>query len=325
MKRKRKKPPRMSRRIRAATRPARHAVMGVGLTLLLKWVGLMSHRTALGVGRVAGRLVGLFAGKSKAVIRKNLDLAFGDSISPQRKREIESGVFESIGMLAFEAAHSVRWTPADYESRISLEGESNWREGMKAGKGIIMLTGHLGNWELMHPSFLCHTGIAAAIISRDVSNPELNERMTALRGRMGNPIFSSDQSAISYMRVLRKGGALAMLADQDSTEVRCDFIDFFGRPAATPVGPGFLARKSGAALVPVYIHREKNRPTHHVMRFYPPIFADPSLEEDEDVRRMIRAGAECLEQEIRESPEQWAWLHDRWRHQPAEGAARKAG
>lgn len=282
----------------------------------------MTHEQALAWGRRAGRLLRRMPWKERGILRENLERAFGAELDVERCEAIEIAVFENLGMLAFEAAHSANWSAEDFRAKVSFEGDEHWRAALERGRGMIFVTAHLGNWELMHPAFTCHSGVATGIISRDVTNPELNPKIAAFRARMGNPVFSNEQSAVGYLRLLRRGGVLAMLADQDSKRIRCEFVKFFGRPASAPIGPGFLSRKCGAPIVPVYARRLTSDPTRHRMKFYPPIYPDPGLDEETDAWRMIQAVSERLEKEIREVPDQWVWLHDRWRRHPDETQGR---
>lgn len=278
----------------------------------------MDHERALAWGRWVGRMLRRFSWKERGVLRKNLEEAFGSELTPAQRKAIEQGAFEHLGMLAFEAAHSANWSAEEFLEKVAFEGDEHWRAALEHGRGLIFVTAHMGNWELMHPAFFCHSGVVTGIISRDVTNPELNPRISAFRGRMGNPVYSNEQSAVGYLRLLRRGGVLAMLADQDSKRIRCEYVRFFEQPVSTPVGPGFLSRKCGAPIVPVYIRRLTSDPTRHRIRFYPPIYPDVQLDEETDAWRMIQEASECLEQEIRETPEQWVWIHDRWRRRPTE-------
>jgi Kdo2-lipid IVA lauroyltransferase/acyltransferase len=309
----RRKPRSWVRHLRDATRPVRHALTTGAFGLALRLTAGVSHARALTWGRWLGRVVHALAAKERKIVSRNLERAFGSELDAERRRAIERGVFESLGMMMFEAAHSVGWTAEDFAERISYEGDEHWGEAVAQGRGVLLVTGHLGNWELMPPGFLCHSGVAMAVIARDISNPTLNRRVEALRGRLGNPILSSDHSAVSLIRMLRKGGAVAMLMDQDTHRVRCVAVPFFGHPARTPVGPAFLSRRTGAPIVAGYIRRREDRPTRHVIHVHPPIYPDPQVNEEADVLRMTEQVNRCLEEEIRRAPEQWAWIHDRWK------------
>jgi Kdo2-lipid IVA lauroyltransferase/acyltransferase len=300
-------------RVRSWTRPLRYGLFHGAFAGIVWVTGRVSHARAVALGGRVGRALGKLAKKERETIRRNLDRAFGSGLSAAERSEIEEGVFESLGMLAFEAAHAAGWTAGDFEAKIDYEGEEHWRAALAGGRGALFVTGHLGNWELMPPGFLCHAGVAVAVIARDIKDPVLNRRIEVLRGRMGNRIFSSDQSGVGLMRVLRKGGVVSMLADQDTDRVRCVTVPFFGRPARTPVGPAYLSRRTGAPIVPVYIRRRREDRTRHLIRFYPPIHPDPAMGEEEDAARMTAETNACLEAEIREAPEQWAWIHDRWK------------
>jgi KDO2-lipid IV(A) lauroyltransferase len=123
------------------------------------------------------------------------------------------------------------------------------------------------------------------------------------------------------VRHLRSGGVLAMIADQDSTRSRGIFVDFFGRPAYTPAGPAYLARRTGIPMLPLVIVREPDDPRLHKILIDEPIRPDPQLDEETDVQRMTQAYTRVMEGWIRQYPSQWVWVHDRWRHQPGQKIA----
>jgi KDO2-lipid IV(A) lauroyltransferase len=279
----------------------------------------ITHERAVNWGRGLGRFASKLPWRERKVLRRNLVLALGPDIDDADREHIEKGVFESLLMLAFEAGQSSNWTREDYLCKFEIADAKHAEDALAHGRGVIFVSGHYGNWELLHPAYSCFSGIAPAVVSRDVTNPALNEKLAEFRGRMGSHIFSTDQSAVRYLKLLRKGGALAIMVDQDSKRVRCEFVRFFGRPASTPIGPGFLAKKCGAPIVPVFLRRMTDDPTRHRMKFYPPIFPDSDLDEETDAWRMIQDVTECLEEEIREAPEQWVWIHDRWKRQPRQG------
>lgn len=219
-------------------------------------------------------------------------------------------------MTITEAFNSASW-PEDYFRRaVAMEAKEYWNEATAPGKGVILVTAHFGNWELMPPGFLNGTGVAAGIIMRAMRAPGVTELVRAMRGRRGNPIYLSSEPAIGLMRQLKRGGVISLLADQDTLRLRGTHVDFFDRPALTPVAPAFLARKTGASMLPIFIHRCEDNPKRHVMRVHPPIFSDSESDEDGDIRRMLQEYTARLEGEVRERPGHWAWMHERWKHAP---------
>lgn len=247
---------------------------------------------------------------------RHLELAYGDALSEIERSRIVREVFQTIGMNALEAFNSAAWSDDDFRARVEFIGGEHAEAALAPGKGSIYMTGHFGNWELMPMSYLAHSGLSVGAIMQRTRVPELDALIRKLRGGPGTTIFMADDPGIRFVRMLKKGGVLSMLADQDSKKVNSTHVTFFGRPARTPTGGPFLARKTGASILPLFIHRRSDDPTRHVFRFHPPIFPDASLSEEEDVRRMLQIYTSALEQEVREHPGQWMWLHERWRHQP---------
>ena len=121
---------------------------------------------------------------------------------------------------------------------------------------------------------------------------------------------------MGYIRALKKGGALFLLSDQGSRQIRGTFVKSFGRGALTPVGPAYLARLTGAAVLPVFIRRREEELRRHVLAVHPPIFADAGADEETDLYRVMQTFTDRLDAEIRLAPDQCSWITDRWRHDP---------
>ncbi len=247
---------------------------------------------------------------------RNLRVAFGDELTERKRAAITRQVFASLGMAMLEAANSMRWTPEYLASRTDYRNFDLAHEAAAAGRGVILLSGHYGNWELGARMYTQARPVSLTAVMRDSSNPELNRLMYRLRGLGGIGIFSTETSALGIFRELRRGGVVGMMIDQDTKHLRGTYVDFFGKPSLTALGPAYLARKARVPLQLLLIHRNADDPTRHVMEMFPPIWSDPSLGEDEDIQQMLQAYATQLEAGVRANPGQWAWIHERWRHQP---------
>lgn len=255
---------------------------------------------------------------------RNLRVAFGDELSERERAAITRDVFASLGMAMLEAANSMRWTPEYLASRVEYRNFELAHEAAAGGRGVILLSGHYGNWELGSRMYTQARPVSLTVVMRDSRNPELNRLMHRLRGVGGTGIFSTETSALGIFRELRKGGVVGMMIDQDTKHLRGIYVDFFGKPSLTALGPAYLARKARVPLQLLLIHRVVDDPTRHVMEAYPPIWPDPSLGEDEDVQQMLQTYTTQLETEVRKRPGQWAWIHERWRHQPRKKKDRDA-
>jgi KDO2-lipid IV(A) lauroyltransferase len=176
-----------------------------------------------------------------------------------------------------------------------------------AGRGVLIVTGHCGNWELLAAAINCR-GLGMRVVARALDEPELQDLLVAFRRRFGSESIERGRpgAARELLRALREG-ALGMLIDQD-TRVDGVWVPFFGRPAYTPVGAAKVALRPGVAAVPTFIERRPDGT--HLARFLPPLDLPP--DETEATAAMTRA----IEAQIRRRPEQWVWMHRRWRRQP---------
>lgn len=306
-------------------RPLRHALTEGLLRLLRRICPILTHGGALVFGRALGRAAYFACGKERATAARNLAAAFGPDLSPAETRRIVRGVFASAGMAAAETLHAARWGPGDFARTIRVEGEEHWRAAAADGRGVVFVSGHLGNWELMAPAFVHQSGLRVCAVVRPTRNEVLNSMIRDLRTRPGIEVLETGAPLTAFIRRLRRGEVLALLADQDSRRHRGIFVPFFGRPALTPAGAAFLARRTGAPVVCPFIRRSAEDPRRHVMSFHPPLRADPALPEEDDVRRITAAAAALLEEQVRAFPDQWAWTHDRWRHRPKAPRTRHGG
>ena len=156
-------------------------------------------------------------------------------------------------------------------------------------------------------------GYPTYVVGRQLNNPGLDRLVTVNRARAGIRNIVRGQSTRAILRALRQGGMVGFLIDQD-TKVEGVFVDFFGRPAYTPVGPVVLARKTGAPIVPAAIHREADDTHHVVVREAIPLVRTGN--EREDRRVNTERCSKALERFIREHPTQWVWMHRRWKRRP---------
>ncbi len=224
---------------------------------------------------------------------------------------IVNGVFRSIARLlvAFARFPSIRReTVADW---IRCEGMEHYEQAKREGRGVLFATAHFGNWEL---SAFAHALLASPmnVVVRPLDNPLIDKLVERRRALSGNrPLFKKDY-ARAILKALAANEAVGILIDQNASIDTGVFVDFFGRPACAGTGFAKLAARSGAAVIPgfaIWSDRERR----YVLRFYPPV---PMTG---DAARDTQALQSQLESVIREYPDQWLWIHRRWKTRP-EGA-----
>ncbi len=222
-------------------------------------------------------------------------------------------VFEEIGKNAADVARFGKLDSSTLDQMIEIEGVEHLDTAYKEGKGVIVLTGHIGNFELL-AAYLSLKGYKFSVIGRELYDARLNRLLIKNRESVGLENISSSQDVRRAIKALRAGRLLGVLADQDSTRVKGIFVDFFGRAARTPVGPAFLHLKIGSPIIPVAILREKSEGYRILVK--PPLKFKSRGEKNKDVRELTQKYTEILEQIIREHPSQWLWMHERWKSRP---------
>lgn len=199
--------------------------------------------------------------------------------------------------------------------RIEFVDFHHWEDAMNRGKGVIGLTGHIGNFELLAAAVHDRTG-KIAVIGRELSNVQLNQLMLSSRESAGLVNFLTTDSPRKLIKWLRNGGAIGVLIDTDSHRVRGELLPFMGRLSNTPIGHASIALATGAAIVPTACVRSGDD-SYQVIAS-PEIVMQPSGDREADTRELTRLCNVALEQLIFAYPDQWIWLHNRWHTRPSE-------
>jgi len=203
---------------------------------------------------------------------------------------------------------------AELEEFLSTHGLENYEKAIVKGKGVIFLTCHLGAFDLQ-VSNMALRGLNPNIIGTPLKDERLNELLWNYRNMYGAIAIERGRETFRLIKVLKSGGSVALLIDQD-TKVKSRFVNFFGKPAATPVGATVLAMKTGAAIVPTYVYLGSDWKQH--MYVLPEIPMRLSGDEEADMIYNTQILTNFIEETIRRHPEQWVWMHKRWKTKPGE-------
>jgi Kdo2-lipid IVA lauroyltransferase/acyltransferase len=288
------------------------ARLGAGLVaalqLLLRPVG---WRATQRLGALLGRVVHRLAARERRRALDHLAIAFPASTAAEHRR-LARACFAHLGTSLLECL-KLSSMPLEAVARwASAEGWDVVEELRRTGRPILFLTAHCGNWELLSPVTTLH-GVRITAFARQQDVPAFDRLTTRLRAHLGAAATISrgaPGAARELLRALRSGGALAMLIDQD-TKVEGTWVPFFGRPAFTPLGAAQIALRSNMAVVPAFCERLADG-THRVT-----FHAALDLPADATAATALMTAA--IEAQIRRRPEQWVWMHRRWRRQPASG------
>jgi KDO2-lipid IV(A) lauroyltransferase len=253
-------------------------------------------------------------GRLRRVGTRNLELAFPELSSKTRKR-ILRGVYVHLGWQLVEFCRMARYTRENTRGWIRTEGLENYVAAQARGKGVLVLTGHLGAWEL---SSFYHSlmGYPMGMLIRRLDNRKLDEYVNRIRCMHGNFVLSKDDFGRGLLTAMHEGAAVGMLIDTNMTPPRGVFVKFFGLDACTGTGLAHVARKTGAAVVPGFMVWEESE-RKYVLRFGKEVEIPRTDDAAADILEGTRRATAVLEEWIRRYPDQWLWIHRRWKTRPA--------
>jgi KDO2-lipid IV(A) lauroyltransferase len=245
---------------------------------------------------------------------EHLTVAFGDSLTPAARDRIVRACFRNIARCFVEVAKfdTIR---AQLDAYIDVDGFDHVRDALAAGRGVVVVTGHIGNWELL-AAYFALKGTPVAAIARRIYNPPLNDLIVNFRHANGvqTILRESPSASREILGVLRNKGILAMLIDQD-TKAPSVSVPLFGRPARTPAAAAALALRRNLPVLAVFAQRRPGG--GHRLTVLPPLPVVATGDRRRDIVSLTRQFNEVLEARIRANPVEWVWWHRRWRRGPA--------
>jgi Kdo2-lipid IVA lauroyltransferase/acyltransferase len=262
-----------------------------------------------------GSVAYYLAGETRRLTLRHLSMAFGREKSPGQIKRLAKSVFEYLGKNAGDILRATKVENLQQlEEFLEMSGYENFEKASAKGRGVIFLTCHLGAFDLQ-VSTMALKGLNPNIIGTPLKDERLNHLLWDYRNKYGAVAIARGKETFRMIKVLRSGGSVALLIDQD-TKVKSRFVNFFGIPAATPVGATVLAMKTGAAVVPTYVHLGKDWKQH--MQILPEIPLSLTGNDEVDMVDNTQRLSDFIEAVIRQHPEQWVWMHERWKTRPGE-------
>jgi KDO2-lipid IV(A) lauroyltransferase len=266
------------------------------------------------VGGAIGWLAFQCLGRLRKAGWRNLELAFPQKTGPERE-QILRAVYRNLGHLLAEFCQMAHYTPEQASRFIRYEGLENYLEARDRGKGVLVLTGHLGAWEL---SSFYHAlmGYPMGMVIRRLDNPLVDEFVNRIRCLHGNRVVHKDDFARGLIGSMRAGETVGILMDTNMTPPQGVFVPFFGVLACTASGMARIALKTGAAVVPGFLLWEEQE-QKYVLRFGEALELIHTADPEADTIANTALFTSVIEQYVREYPEQWLWMHRRWKTRPA--------
>jgi len=293
--------------MRSRFKKLKNNLIYVAISLMIRGLCGISRRSALSLGRCLGIAAFYILRGERKKAESGLRVAFGGSADEGTIRRMALRSFINLGKNAADAIRLRTMTEAELMGLVRAEGLENFDDALSLGKGTVIITGHISNWELLG-AYLSSAGYPLNVVGRSLYDPRLDRILVGTRQRWGMKNIARGRETRNIVRALRNGEMVAFLIDQD-TKTSGIFVDFLGRPAYTPTGPVVLAMRLGSPVVPVSIHREADD-TYHVK-------VGRRIELiDGDLRLNVERCSKAVEREIREHPEEWVWMHERWKTRP---------
>jgi len=264
-----------------------------------------------------GRAAHFAVGRDRHLARKNLARVYPEWPADRIRRSAK-GVFEELGRSVYDFIRYPDLSEEERDQLVAIEGLDHLKTALAGGRGAILVTGHLGSWEIMG-AHLTRIGLPLRSLARPLREPRLDRQLNRHRRNLGSETLPTDRPLLAA-RHLRRGGLLGVLVDQRVREGGLE-VEFLGQPTLFADGPARLALAAGAPVVPAVIRREGDR--RHRILVDPPL-PMPSRKETGAVQRLTQAMAHALDRRIREAPTQWMWIHPRWEPVPPEPGARSS-
>ncbi len=283
---------------------------------LLGLFGLLPPRSAVSLGALMGRVAFYFSVRLRRTGERNLEIAFPD-LPVNTRRPFLRGCFANLGRLLgiFSQFHK---DSERLKHLIEYEGLEHLKAAQEHGRGVILFTGHIGAWELS--SFaLSVFGYPLSFLVRRIDNPQIEALVDRARTRLGNRTIDKRSAAREMLQVLQSGGTLGILVDLNTLDREAIFVDFFGVPASTTFMVAKLALRTGADVLPVFAPWDEKRKCF-LLKVDEPLIFESTGDETDDVRRLTQLYTAVAEKYVRTYPDQWLWIHRRWKTRPPGGA-----
>jgi KDO2-lipid IV(A) lauroyltransferase len=286
--------------------------------IVVKLLGLPPRGVARAIGALVGRVALLCTPRLRRAGHLNLQLAFPQKTEAEREQILRK-LYRNLGWLLAEFCQMPRYTPEMTQSFIRYEGLEHYLAARERGKGVLVLTGHLGAWEL---SSFYHSlmGYPMSIVIRRLDNALVDDLVNHIRCLHGNQVLHKDDFARGLLAAMRRGETVGILMDTNMTPPQGAFVDFFGHLACTGSGMARVAIKTGAQVLPGFLLWEEAT-QQYVLRFGAPLTLPISDDVEADTLAHTALFTKVIEDYIRQYPDQWLWVHRRWKTRPQGAAA----
>ncbi len=291
----------------------RHRLEYAPVRVIVRIFAVLPRPVARGLGIALAHLMRLLHRRLWQVGMRNLKLAFPEKPNAERKR-ILRGVYTSLGRLLAEFTKFPEYTKDNVKRIAVYEGFENFERARERGKGVLFMTAHLGGWEI---GAFAHSiyGNPLNVMMRELDNPYLDRLVTEYRSLHGNRMMLKDDFARGLIGAMRRGETVGILMDTNMTPPQGVFVNFFGHLACTASGVARVALRTGATVVPAFTIWDREIGKYRI-HFDPPIQLANTGNDETDAITNTAAFTKKIEEFVRRYPDQWLWVHRRWKTRP---------
>ncbi len=281
--------------------------------VVLKGLGFLPRRLSRTLSSLLFQTLYWLTPRLRRVADQNLKMALPE-LSVAERTQVCRGVYRSLARMLAEAARFPALRPESVDELVRFDGLHYYEAALAKGKGVIFLTAHLGAWEL---GAFAHglKGYRLHVVHRTLDNPRLNELVNRYRTAGGNRLIEKRESARSILAALARNETVGILADQNTLPEEGVFVNFFGIPACMTAGIARIALHSGAAVVPAFCVWDSDARGYRIL-YEPALEIASTGDLTRDIQMATQQMAAVIERRVRAYPDQWLWIHRRWKTRP---------
>ncbi len=279
------------------------------LVRLFSLIGRIPRPMAKKIGNLMGDAGFWLDKRHRQVTTNNISLALGEELGPTQQWKLARAVYHNLGQIIFEVGWSLSVSLQTLDEHVTIEGLEHFLAAHEMGKGILAITAHIGNWELLSVVGK-KSGIPINVVYRPLDSRPVDLFFKKTRSRFGAKLIPSRNALLKIMKVLKKGEAVAMLMDQNVDYYDGVWVDFFGHPACTSKAMAVIAQRTGTPVLPVFLYREAGGFRAVFGKILPPVTTG---DRTKDIEANTAQYTQVIEDGVRRQPDQWFWVHRRWK------------
>jgi len=262
------------------------------------------------IGRILGAIIYHVDIPHKRIVTRNLKFAYSEWADEEVYR-VSRKVFRNLGIAILEILQMAFFSKEDFLQNIRIRGEEHLFDAVAGGKGIIIISAHLGNWEAASLFSPCYFGYPVTVVVRKIESGIINRWILKLRTRFGNSIIDKEGALPEMMQTLRSGKILAMMIDQGTTKSEGVELLFYGKKVTVTPAAAMLALRCKSPVLPVFCIREEDQKLAIIIE--PPVQLVRTKDLRDDLKTNTQIMTDVIEKAVRKYPDQWLWLHKRWK------------